>query len=176
MYVSSRLDYALRTLATLAASTDAGPLTATRLAEEQGASLAYVSAILNELRREGLLVNERGRNRGYSLARPAAEISIADVVSALRIWPVHGHTSDDPADHVSGRLAALWRRLDGATVSVLASVTVADLAFGSSPVPTSWRGRPRSQTARRPRTRQPELARTGILFASRHAHVRVPNM
>ena len=132
MYVSSRLDYALRTLATLAASTDAGPLTATRLAEEQGASLAYVSAILNELRREGLLVNERGRNRGYSLARPAAEISIADVVSALRIWPVDGHTSDDPADHVSGRLAALWRRLDGATVSVLASVTVAATSVARS--------------------------------------------
>ena len=137
MYVSARLDYALRAMATLAAHTEAGPLTAGRLAERQGVSVTYVGGILNELRRAGLVVNERGRNAGYRLARPAAEISIADVISALRIWPVDVHTSGKPSDDIADRLSALWRRLGGATVDVLASVSVADVAVGSAPVAAS---------------------------------------
>ena len=137
MYVSARLDYALRAMATLAAHGDEGPLTAVRLADRQGVSVTYVGAILNELRREGLIVNERGRNAGYRLGRPAAEISIADVVSALRIWPVDVHTADKPSDGIADRLTALWARLGGATIDVLASVTVADVAEGPAPVPAS---------------------------------------
>lgn len=136
MYVSAKLDYALRALATLAAHSDEG-LTAALLAERQGVSVTYVAAILNELRRERLVVNERGRKTGYRLARPADEISIADVVSALRIWPVDVHAGDKAADRVAERLAALWDRLGGATLEVLASVSVADVAVGSAPVPAS---------------------------------------
>ena|SRR5579871_3171487 len=137
MYVSARLDYALRALAVLAGQPDGTPLTAASLAEHQGVSLNYVSAILNELRREGLVTNQRGRRAGYRLARPAAEITVAEVVAALGIWPVDGHASSSQADDVGNRLAALWRRVGGATEDVLSSVTVADVALGSAPVGAS---------------------------------------
>ena len=74
---------------------------------------------------------------GYRLARPDAEITVADVVAALRIWLVDGHASTSQADDVGDRLAALWRRVGGATEDVLSSVTVADVAVGSAPVGAS---------------------------------------
>jgi Rrf2 family protein len=145
MYVSARLDYALRALATLA--TEDGPVTGAVLAERQGVSLPYVAAILNELRREGLVVNERGRRPGYRLARPAEDMSIADVVAALHVWPIDVHTSDGRRDAVAERLAALWDRLGGVTVGLLASVSVADVARGprSDAKPTSSRSRRRER-------------------------------
>jgi len=132
MYVSARLDYALRALAALA--TEDGPVTAALLAERQGASVGYVAAILHELRREGILVNARGRRGGYRLARPASEISVADVVSALRVWPVDVHGTNGAADEIGERLALLWERVGSATVEVLASVSVAGLALGAERV------------------------------------------
>lgn len=131
MYVTARLDYALRALATLAGQPRDARLTAARLAADQNISLPYLGAILNELRREGLVVNERGRRAGYRLARPANEISVGDVVAALRVWPVDVHTTANTTDDVGGRLASVWQRLDGAAGDVLASVTVADVAFGT---------------------------------------------
>ncbi len=132
MYVSARLDYALRALAALA--TEDGPVTAALLAERQGASVSYIAAILHELRREGILVNVRGRRAGYRLARPATEISVADVVSALRVWPVDIHGANGAPDEIGERLALLWERVGSATVEVLASVSVAGLALGAERV------------------------------------------
>lgn len=134
MYVSARLDYALRALAVLASQPGLAPLTAARLAADQRMSATYVGTILNELRREGLVVNERGRRAGYRLARPPAEISVADVVAALRIWPVDVHAATKTDDEVGDRLATLWQRLGGVAEDVLASVSVADVALGSAAV------------------------------------------
>src|SRR4051812_34209386 len=132
MYVSAKLEYALRALATLAAEADAAPVTAASLAERQGVSLPYVGSILAELRRGGLVVNRRGPAPGYRLARPAAQISVCDVVAALRIGPVDVHATTSEDDAVGDRLAALWRRVGGATEDVLGSVTVADVALGTA--------------------------------------------
>ncbi len=128
MYVSARLDYALRALATLATQPEDSPLTVARLAAEQDVSLPYLGGILNELRREGLVISGRGRRSGYQLSRPAAEISVRDVVAALRIWPVDVHASTSRADDIGGRMTAVWQRLAGATEDVLSSVSLADLA------------------------------------------------
>ena len=131
MYVTARLDYALRALATLA--THDSPVTGAVLAERQGVSLQYLAAILNELRRAGLVVNERGRRAGYRLACPADQITVADVLTALRVWPVDVHTSAATPDAVADRLSAVWGRVGTATVDVLAAVTLADVALGPSP-------------------------------------------
>lgn len=134
MYVSARLDYALRALAVLANQPGRGSLSAAHLAADQRISATYVATILNELRRQGLVVNERGRRAGYRLARPPAEISVADVVAALRIWPVDVHAATKTDDEVGDRLATLWRRLGGVAEDVLASVSVADVALGAAAV------------------------------------------
>jgi Rrf2 family transcriptional regulator, iron-sulfur cluster assembly transcription factor len=138
MYVSARLDYALRALATLAAQTDARPLTNGYLAERLNVSDNYLGPIMTELRYKGLILSKRGRKRaGYHLARPATEISVQDVVAALSIWPVDIHTTAAPRDEVSDRLAALWQQVGGVTNDVLASVSLADIAGTPAPITTT---------------------------------------
>ena len=133
MYVSARLDYALRALAVLANQHDQQLLTTASLAEAAGASERYMGPILAELRHRGLVVSKRGYQAGCRLARPATAISVGDVVAALGIWPVDVHESTNPLDEVGERLAALWQRVGGMTQDVLASVTLADVAAGTTP-------------------------------------------
>ncbi len=81
MRLSARVDYALRAAAELAAA-DA-PRTVEQLSAAQKIPNKYLESILGELRRGGLLRSQRGPDGGYRLARPAGEISIADVIRAL---------------------------------------------------------------------------------------------
>ena len=60
-----------------------GPLTARDLSERARLPLPTVSKILKILAREGLLVSHRGARGGYTLARPPAEISVAEIIGAL---------------------------------------------------------------------------------------------
>ena len=68
----SRLD--ALTMRVLAASDD--------IAQEQAIPHKFLEGILNDMRRGGLVVSQRGGNGGYRLAKPAPSISIADVIRA----------------------------------------------------------------------------------------------
>ena len=82
MRVSAKVDYALRALAELAAA-PAGPVKAEQLATAQAIPLKFLENILLELRRSEIVASRRGADGGYWLGRPAAEISLADVVRAV---------------------------------------------------------------------------------------------
>ena len=87
MRLSARVDYALRAVVELA-SGPAGPdrpVTADQLAQAQGIPPKFLESILLQLRRGGVVNAQRGPEGGYWLARPAADISLADV-SAIRIY------------------------------------------------------------------------------------------
>lgn len=71
----------MRALLVLASASE--PMTAEALAKDQGLPGKFLGVILNDLRRAGILVSHRGREAGYHLARPAADISLADVIRAL---------------------------------------------------------------------------------------------
>lgn len=58
-------------------------MTAEAVAKDQGLPGKFLGVILNDLRRAGILVSHRGREAGYNLARPASEITLADVIRAL---------------------------------------------------------------------------------------------
>ncbi|HET8539786.1 MAG TPA: SUF system Fe-S cluster assembly regulator [Anaeromyxobacter sp.] len=78
----SRLtDYAILILAHLARSP--GTLTAHELAARSRVPLPTVSKLAKELSKAGLVISHRGRNGGYGLARPAEQISVAEIVEAL---------------------------------------------------------------------------------------------
>ena len=81
--LSQRSRYALRALVHLAGRPDARPAAIGEIAEAAAAPRKFLEAILLELKRRHLLVSTRGRFGGYALARPAAEISFADVIRAL---------------------------------------------------------------------------------------------
>ena len=83
MRLSHLADYAV-VLMTAAARRAAGErLSATELSAETGVPLPTAQKLMGQLAAEGLLHSARGASGGFSLARPAAEISLADIVEAV---------------------------------------------------------------------------------------------
>jgi len=83
MRLSHLADYAV-VLMTAAARREAGArLSATALAEETGVPLPTTQKLMGQLAGAGLLTSARGAAGGFALARPASEISLADVVEAV---------------------------------------------------------------------------------------------
>jgi Rrf2 family protein len=127
MYISAKLDYALRVLADLAGRPEGEAVAASALAGGHGFSVSYVRAILVPLDQHGIVERRHNPPRGYRLARPPTTISVADVVTAVRIRTVDVHPGPGDRDLVGLRLGTLWERLERTTVELLASITLADL-------------------------------------------------
>lgn len=81
MQLTQHTDYGLRLLILLARNGRALPLPA--FSSQQGLSYHHVAKVAQALIREGLAVSQRGRSGGIALARPAAEISVGEVVRKL---------------------------------------------------------------------------------------------
>ncbi|GAA2395445.1 Rrf2 family transcriptional regulator [Dactylosporangium salmoneum] len=129
MRISAKADYAIRALVELAA--DAGrPLVCEGIAAAQHIPYRFLKAVMRDLRRAGLVRSQRGCEGGYWLARPAAEITLADVVGAVdgELLTVHGESLNDPADATRApAVAAVWRAIQARTEEILTGVTLADL-------------------------------------------------
>lgn len=83
MRLSHLADYAV-VLMTAAARREAGArLSATELAGETGVPLPTAQKLMGQLAGAGLLTSARGASGGFALARPAGEISLADIVEAV---------------------------------------------------------------------------------------------
>ncbi len=139
VYISAKVDYAVRALCTLA---DSGgrPVTAEALAQSQGLPAKFLESILNDMRRAGLLLSQRGAEGGYRLSRPASSISVADVIRPLDgpLAEVRGlrpeaANYDGAAEH----LQAVWIAVRASLRSVLERVTIADIVSGDLPEPVT---------------------------------------
>src|SRR6201986_5110554 len=83
MRMSAKAEYAVRAMVQLA-TVDGGTRVKTEdLANAQGIPPQFLVDILSDLRTDRLVRSHRGRDGGYELARPAAEISIADVLRCI---------------------------------------------------------------------------------------------
>jgi len=127
--VSAKVDYALRALIELA-SAPTPPVTRDQLAGAQSIPPKFLESILLELRRAGLVSSRRGSEGGYRLARPADEISVADVIRAVEgpIATIRGVRPEDV--EYAGSATALrdvWIELRTAIRGVLEQRTLADL-------------------------------------------------
>ena len=93
--VSAKVDYALRAMLELAA--EGGLVKGEQLATAQAIPQKFLEAILVDLRHAELVASRRGVDGGYSLAKPASEISVADVIRAVEgpIATVRGARPDD---------------------------------------------------------------------------------
>ena len=83
MRLSSMADYAVVTLCAAARHCGGARTSATELAEETGLPLPTVQKVVSQLSKAGLLRSSRGAGGGLLLARPAAAISLADIVEAI---------------------------------------------------------------------------------------------
>jgi Rrf2 family protein len=135
MRLSARVDYALRAVAELASSTS-GPLTADRISRSQDLPTKFLESILLRLRRGGIVHAQRGPEGGYWLARPANEISLADVIRAIDgpLANVRGQRPEDLGySGVAAPLREVWIALRASEREILELVTVADVATGKLP-------------------------------------------
>jgi Rrf2 family protein len=128
MRVSAKVDYALRAMLELAAA--GGLVKGEQLANAQGIPRKFLETILLELRHDELVASQRGVDGGYALARPASEITVADVIRAVEgpIATVRGSRPEEV--EYAGSAAALqplWLDLRAAMRDVLEGATLADL-------------------------------------------------
>lgn len=135
MRISARADYAVRAVIELAAA-DPQWLKADAIAEAQGIPGKFLEQIMADLRRAGLVRSRRGVDGGYSLARPASEVAVADVIRAVD-GPLAWVRDQRPAAvEYAGNaepLRDVWVAVRAALRSVLDSVTIADILADSLP-------------------------------------------
>ncbi|MDX2177459.1 MAG: Rrf2 family transcriptional regulator [Candidatus Sumerlaeia bacterium] len=119
-------EYALRAAAYLAQH-PAGSTTSAIIAEATKVPHGYLQKVLKQLVRAGLIASQRGLNGGFVLARPAAEISILDVLRAVDAAPQRiTRCPLGLAGHV--RLCPVHRLVDDATAAIEAAFAKASLA------------------------------------------------
>ena len=135
MHVTAKVDYALRAALELAAGGD-GPIKGERIAESQDIPLKFLENILLELRHHGIVASQRGADGGYWLARPSAEINLAEIIRAVE-GPLANVRGERPESvEYSGpaeRLQDVWIAVRASLRGVLESVSLADLASGKLP-------------------------------------------
>ena len=133
--VSAKADYALRAAIELAAA-DAGPVKGERIAQAQEIPLKFLENLLGDLRHARIVRSQRGVEGGYWLARPAEEITVAEVIRAVEgpIANVRGIGPEEVEYAGSAeRLREVWIAVRANLRAVLEHVTIADLARGELP-------------------------------------------
>ncbi|MBM4361126.1 MAG: SUF system Fe-S cluster assembly regulator [Deltaproteobacteria bacterium] len=132
-------DYAVLVLADLLDPREGAALAARDVAERTGIPGPTVSKVLKLLARGRLVVSERGKNGGYRLARPAEEISVAEIVTAVE-GPIAVTECASSTEHRScahaGRCAteANWVRINDAIRQTLRGISLADMVKPNLPV------------------------------------------
>jgi Rrf2 family protein len=115
--VTSKSRYAVVALAELARSGDR-PVPIAQVAERRGMPLQFLEQLFSTLRRDGILSSQRGVRGGYSLARPAEDITVLDVVQAL----------DGRLGEEGKEAGGMWAEGVEALRDVFRSTTIADVA------------------------------------------------
>ena len=138
MLFSTKAEYGVRLMVELGRQPGDEPIALSALAEAERLPLSYLEHLVAKLRQSELVTSTRGAHGGYRLARPAAEITMDQVVEALegQITPMEcfhltpegkvlcSHETD--ADHACAT-KLLWTRVQGGVNKALSGTTLADL-------------------------------------------------
>ena len=130
MTISTRGRYATRMVVLLAAREPGASMTKNEIADAEGISAGYVQQLMMALRLGNIVDSHRGREGGFSLSRPAEEITVADVLKALegdvRPAPCHGVGHCVRAEDCPTR--PIWEEAAGLLDDLFSKTTVASLA------------------------------------------------
>ena len=135
--VTKLTDYATVVLTVLAARPDA-VLSAPELADHAGLEAPTVAKVLKPLAAAGLVAGFRGANGGYRLARPAADITLVEIVEAmegpLAMTECSVHDGQCGIEASCG-VRANWRRINDVVADALRGVSLAQM-LGPAPRPS----------------------------------------
>lgn len=135
--LSQRSRYALKALLHLATVEHDDPVSIGAIAQATGISRKFLEAILNDLKREGVVDSTRGKHGGYRLSRPAAEISFARIIRAsegpLALFPCASVNFYRPCSDCDVETCTLRRVLAAARESVAQVLEGTTLAAALEP-------------------------------------------
>ena len=148
MRVSAKADYAVRAAVELAAAAlehpDGPPVKGDDVSRAQGIPLKFLENILLDLRQADIVRSRRGPDGGYWLARPAEDVSVADVIRAAEgpLASVRGEKPEDLGyEGAAESLREVWVALRSSLRDVLEHVSLADIARGALPADVAARTR-----------------------------------
>jgi Rrf2 family transcriptional regulator, cysteine metabolism repressor len=144
MMFSTKAEYGVRVMVELARRAGEDPIPLAEIAAHDGLPLAYLEHLVARLRKAGLVDSRRGSRGGYLLARPASEITMAEVVEALEgsIAPIECISEASDGSIVCSRESGahhvcptkkLWTRVRFSIVATLRETTLADLLAPGEP-------------------------------------------
>ena len=116
--VTSKSRYAVVAMAELARSAEDRPVPIATVAERRGMPVQFLEQLFSTLRRSGLLESYRGMRGGYTLARPADQITVLEVVQAL----------DGRVGEEGKEAGGIWAEGVDALRGVFSQTTIADIA------------------------------------------------
>ena len=140
MMISTKGKYALQTMLDLAqqaggcacGDAECGCVSLKAIAERQNISMKYLESIAALLNRGGLEKSTRGKDGGYRLAKPADEITVAEIMAITEgsLAPVSclETCADGQCVHADGCLTMpMWQKLDAIIDEFLSGVTLQDI-------------------------------------------------
>lgn len=136
MRVSAKSDYALRALIEMATRTDGRAVSAEEIGRLQEIPHGFLQAILADLRRASIVVAQRGQSGGWRMARPASEVSVADVIRAVDgpLVSVYGLRPEAVTYNDSAKvLQHVWIAARRSLRDVFEQVSIQQLADGKLP-------------------------------------------
>jgi Rrf2 family protein len=135
MRISAKTDYAVRALLELAAADDP-PLKRDEIAAAQAIPVKFLESILSELKHGGVVMSQRGAEGGYWLAKPAEQITVAEVMRVVE-GPLASVRERRPEeveyDGSAAHLKEVWVALRANMREVLESVSLADVVENDLP-------------------------------------------
>jgi Rrf2 family protein len=135
MRLSARADYALRAAIEIANVGD-DHVTAEQVARAQQIPVKFLETILTQLRRAGLVRSQRGPDGGFWLARPAEEITLADIIRAIdgQLLGVRGERPENVGYIGAAEpLQRVWIALRASERAILEEVTLGQIVTGELP-------------------------------------------
>src|SRR5262245_24425788 len=139
MRISAKVDYAVRASIELAAA-DEGPVKGDAVAEAQDIPLKFLENILGELKHHGIVASRRGAQGGYWLAKPADQISLADIVRAVEgpLASVRGYGPESLTyKGEAAPLQKVWVAVRANLRAVMEETTLADIVGEELPAVVS---------------------------------------
>ena len=101
MKLNTRARYAITAILDVAIHADKKPITLGDISKRLGISISYLEQLFSKLRKNGLVNSIRGPGGGYQLSRPAAEISISNVIEAIDESPKLNDVNTEPGSNLN---------------------------------------------------------------------------
>jgi Rrf2 family iron-sulfur cluster assembly transcriptional regulator len=146
MKITALEEYGLRCLVVMAGKPDGESVTVAEIADGEGLTVPYVGKLMAALRQAGFVESVRGRGGGYVLARPAAEISVEEILNALgeplfttEYCDTHPGALSVCAHQGDCSIRSVWQTLGEIIHRVLRGTSLADLCMQEARLTSRFR-------------------------------------